>query len=63
MAKSKWMKLRERVGGKYVYIAYRMLDTEKPDIDGNREYFGRYTEDRREVENLVMYLNDKEAGA
>ena len=63
MAKSKWMVLRSREGGKQVYIAYRMLDTERPDRDGNREYFGRYSEDRSAVAALVDGLNDREAAS
>ena len=48
------------IGGKYLYIAYRVIDMSKPVHSGNIEHHGEYTENKEEVQKLVDELNAKE---
>ncbi len=61
MAKSKWKVQCNTIGGKYLYIAYRVIDMSKPVHSGNIEHHGEYTENKEEVQKLVDELNAKES--
>ena len=61
MAKSKWKVQSNTIGGKYLYIAYRVIDMSKPVHSGNIEHHGEYTENKEEVQKLVDELNAKES--
>ena len=60
MAKGKWIVASERADGGRLYRAYRKRDAERIDSEENREYAGDWCTDRRAVEALARYLNDKE---
>lgn len=62
--KSAWM-IESRRAGKLrrEYQVYRLLDNQRPDAEGNREYFGCPTPDRRTAQALADVLNEKEAMA
>lgn len=45
------------------YIAYRLRNTEAIDHSGNREYYGEYSEDEKEIQEIVDKLNSGEIGA
>lgn len=63
MAKGKWIVAAARVDGGRIFRAYRLRDAERSDIEPNREYAGDWCTDRKAVEALARYLNDKEAEA
>ena len=58
--KSDWKVQCNTIGGKYLYIAYRVIDVNKPVHSGNIEHHGEYTENKEEVQKLVDELNAKE---
>ena len=60
MAKGKWIVMSARVDGGKIFRAYRLRDAERSDTEENREYAGDWCTDRRAVEALARYLNDKE---
>ena len=63
MAKGKWITATARVDGGKIFRAYRLRDAARSDTEENREYAGDWCTDRRAVEALCVYLNDKEAEA
>lgn len=56
-----WKVMSNRIDGKKLYIAYRIIDTSAPMHSGNIETYGEYSEDERAIEQLVDELNGKEA--
>lgn len=58
--KGEWRVSSNNIGGTKYYIAYRLLDIQKVDHGGNREYAGEYESDKKKVEKLVDELNGKE---
>ena len=58
--KSAWKVQCNPIGGKYYYIAYRILDVSKPVHSGNIEHYGEYSENQAEIKKLVAELNAKE---
>lgn len=59
--KSEWKVQCNPIGGKYLYIAYRILDESKPVHSGNIEHYGEYSENEEDVQKLVDELNAKES--
>lgn len=59
--KSKWKVQCNPVGGKYLYIAYRVRNVNEPVHSGNIEHYGEYSENAEEIQKLVDELNAKEA--
>lgn len=64
--KSEWRIASNLIDGRKMYIAYRLLDVNRVDHSGNREYIersgapyypGGYTADRELVKRLVEELN------
>lgn len=58
--KGKWQVQCNPINGKYLYIAYRVLNTSELVHSGNIETYGKYSEDKREIQKLVDKLNAKE---
>lgn len=58
--KSEWKISSNYIGGKKLYIAYRLRDVAEVDHSGNREYSGDYTTNRDEAQALVDKLNSEE---
>ncbi|MBQ6128815.1 MAG: hypothetical protein IJI51_04070 [Lachnospiraceae bacterium] len=59
--KSQWFTQRNFVAGVGdLFIAARVRDTRKTVHSGNLEHYGKYLEDRDEVEKLVTQLNNGE---
>ncbi len=58
--KSKWKVQCNPMNGKYLYIAYRVLNTDELVHSGNIETYGKYSEDKREIQKLVDELNETE---
>lgn len=66
--KSEWRISSNFINDEKMYIAYRLLDENKVDHSGNREYIersgkpyyrGGYTPNRELVERLVTELNEE----
>ena len=55
--KSEWKISSNFIGGKKLYIAYRLRDVAEVDHSENREYAGNYTTNRNDVQVLVDKLN------
>lgn len=53
----KWQVSSNFIGGGRMYIAVRLIDKDKTDHSGNREYAGGYSSDREAVQKLVDELN------
>ena len=60
MAKGKWTVDTKTENGRRYYRAVRKRDAELFASEGNREYAGDWCSDRKAVEALATYLNDKE---
>ena len=54
----KWQVFSNVIGNTRMYIAGRILDTNKPVHSGNVENSGGYTSDRSEAEAHVAKLNE-----
>lgn len=52
--KSKWKVL---ISDEKMYAVYRLIDTQKPDHSGNREFAGEYIKDREVAEWVAAELN------
>lgn len=57
--KSEWKISSNYIGDEKQYIAYRLRDVAEVDHSGNREYAGKYTTNRNEVQALVDKLNSE----
>lgn len=57
--KSEWRVSYNPMAG---YIAYRLRNTEVIDHSGNREYYGEYSENQQEIQEIVDKLNSGEIG-
>lgn len=54
---SKWKVSRNYVGGKDLYIVYRLRDENEVDHSGNREYGSKYMESEQEAQKIADRLN------
>lgn len=61
MAKSAWKVQCNPINGKYMFIAFRIIDVSKPIHSGNIEHYGECSENKEEIQKLVDELNAKEA--
>ena len=62
MAKSRWKVQCNVVGGRYLYIPYRVRNLNEVIHSGNIEHYGEYTEDQAEAQAICDRLNNKEGG-
>lgn len=57
--KGKWKVIFNPTVG---YIVARLRDTSRPMHSGNLEYYGEYSDSRKELERVANELNNKEGG-
>ena len=62
MAKGKWKVQCNVVGGRYLYIPYRVRNLSEVIHSGNIEHYGEYTEDQAEAQAICDRLNNEEGG-
>lgn len=55
--KSEWRVTSNNINGKMMYAAYRLIDMNGVDHSGNREYAGKYIEDKQLVQAAANALN------
>lgn len=55
--KSKWKITSQYISGEKKYAVYRLIDINKTDHSGNREFAGRYTSQREAAELAAEALN------
>lgn len=57
--KGKWKVTTNRIGGEIMYRAVRLIDINELEHSGNREFYGHYINDKKEVERNVKKLNEE----
>lgn len=58
--KSEWRVTSNIIDGQKMYAVYRLIDAQKTDHSGNREYAGGYTPNREAALVLAQNLNKGE---
>ena len=62
MSKGIWKVQCNPIGGRYLYIPYRVKDTSYVIHSGNIEHYGEYTQDKDEAQAICDRLNSEEGG-
>ncbi len=57
---SEWKVSSNSINGKTMYIPFRLIDEDKVDHSGNREYYGPYLESKEDAERMADILNMKD---
>ena len=60
--KSKWKVTSNPIGDTIKYAVYRLLDTQKTDHSGNREFATHYLDDREQAQSIAEEMNAGDPG-
>lgn len=60
--KSEWRVTSNIIGSEKMYAVYRLIDAQKTDHSGNREFAGEYVKNRGAAEFVVTELNQMKGG-
>ena len=61
VVKSEWRVTRNYIDGASLYAVYRLIDVDKVDHSGNREFAGGYTTNKKAAIEVANILNKEEA--
>ena len=60
--KSKWKVTSNPIGDRIKYAVYRLLDQQKTDHSGNREFATMYMDDRAQAQAIADQMNEADPG-
>ena len=60
--KSKWKVTSNPIGDRIKYAVYRLLDQQKTDHSGNREFATMYMDDREQAQTIADQMNEADPG-
>ncbi len=60
--KGKWKVTSNPIGDRIKYAVYRLLDTQKTDHSGNREFATPYLDDREQAQAIADEMNTADPG-